>query len=352
MFNLKCLLALVLLISLSIVVGCSKAISMYDEGTAFLEEANYDKAIESLEIALELEPDHREAYISVTEAYYRRGRDYADKGSYNLAIKDYERAIQLYTGKQPTIVPSDFSFPLADVHRDIASVHFERGRELAEYGHFQGALDNYYRALQLNPGLSEAYEYAAHAEYMEGRAYIPPKTRQFGTNYAIVYYQRAIEYDTNHFAARFHLSKIYSLQAAAVQFGAIGLGSYNHNREKARELFSNYTLISTSASELSGEYQSDESSARQKYEAEGTILRVNGVVQSVSKTTDGVPFIRFGFAVQGDFGVQAQFHGREQHLLASLTRGREVEAICTRTGYSSGDVILQGCTPLGGFNIE
>ena len=161
-------------------------------------DGDYQEAIESLDKAIELDPDHADAYnnrgISYEElgdpqraiddyskaieldpdyamAYNNRGNSYDDLGEGHRAINDYDRAIELgpdcamaYSNRgvryaalgedQKAINDYDRAIELDP---DNTDAYNNRGNRYAALGQDQQAIDDYNRAIELDPDYTDAY---------------------------------------------------------------------------------------------------------------------------------------------------------------------------------------------------
>ena len=59
-----------------------------NRGIAYAEKGDYDRAIQDYDKAIKLNLDF-------AEAYFNRGLAYAEKGDYDRAIQDYDKASEL-----------------------------------------------------------------------------------------------------------------------------------------------------------------------------------------------------------------------------------------------------------------
>ena len=107
-----------------------EAVIHNNRGLAYGENGDYERAIEALTKAIELNPNY-------AIAYYNRGLAYGEKGDYERAIKDYSKTIDL----QP----------------DLAEAHYNRGEAYYERREFARSIENYSKAIDLQPDLAEAY---------------------------------------------------------------------------------------------------------------------------------------------------------------------------------------------------
>src|SRR5207253_2753955 len=63
-------------------------IAFYDRGTAYSQKGQFDHAIQDYNRAIGLNPDY-------ANAFYNRGLAYDEKGQFDLAIQDYNQAVSL-----------------------------------------------------------------------------------------------------------------------------------------------------------------------------------------------------------------------------------------------------------------
>src|SRR4030095_5969018 len=71
------------------------AIKSYEEATKYYDSYDNDKAIISLEKAIDKDPEFIEAYILLANVY-------VDKGAYEKAIDQYQKSIQINPNFYPT----------------------------------------------------------------------------------------------------------------------------------------------------------------------------------------------------------------------------------------------------------
>ena len=132
----------------------------YDLGLYDLAIANYDKAIQ-------LKPDY-------VNAYYNRGNVKGKLGQYFAAISDYDKAIQL----KPT----------------LAEAYNNRGVAKADLGQYFAAISDYDKAIQLKPDYADAYNTRGIAKTRLGQHFAAirdfDKTIQLEPDDADAYYNR------------------------------------------------------------------------------------------------------------------------------------------------------------------
>jgi lipoprotein NlpI len=112
-------------------------------GVAYRNKGNYDQAIQDFDKAIRLKPD-------IAEAFNNRGVTYDYKGDYELAIQDYNHVIKL--------------------RPDYAPAFNNRGLVYHEKGEYDRAIQDFDQAIRLKPGYAEAFEsrgsaYLARGDY-------------------------------------------------------------------------------------------------------------------------------------------------------------------------------------------
>lgn len=110
-------------------------------------------------------------------AFNNRGNAYADQRQYDLAIRDYARAIALapefaqahYNRGNAYVEIGDFDRAVADFDRAIslrprdAEAYYNRGLARAGKGELDAAIEDYTRAVTLDPGFADAWYNRANA---------------------------------------------------------------------------------------------------------------------------------------------------------------------------------------------
>lgn len=134
-----------------------------NRGLIYLNEGKNDIALRDFNKAIELKPDY-------AKAYNNRGTLFVNEKKYDEALKDFDRAVQL--------TPA------------IAGFHVGRGNALKNKNRIDEALAEYDKAISLKPDFSEAY-YARGGLFMN----------QGNNSQAIQEYTRAIELNPNYIEA-------------------------------------------------------------------------------------------------------------------------------------------------------
>ena len=107
----------------------SLAALFFSCGYALSKQKNFESSIKKYSISLEL---HEHA-----DAYNNRGLDYANLGKYDKAIEDFNKAIEL--------------------NPDLAVAYYNRGNTYVELGEYDRAIKDYDKAIELNKDYAVAY---------------------------------------------------------------------------------------------------------------------------------------------------------------------------------------------------
>ena len=137
---------------------------LYNRGTAYLKKGEYDLAIGDYDQAIQFKPDF-------VHALNNRGLAYIDKGEFDRAIRDYDQAIQLkpdyatafnnrgtaYSDK------GDYDRAIRDYDQviqfepDDAQAFYNRGNAYRHKGEYDSAIRDYDQAIQLKPDYAIAF---------------------------------------------------------------------------------------------------------------------------------------------------------------------------------------------------
>ena len=170
----------------------------YTLGSDQLEEGEYDEAIDSFSKAIELNPEH-------ADAYYRRGLAYFGKEDHNTAIADFSTAIELDADHFDAYFRRGIAYidrenhdaAIADFDKDIELTpdypysYYYRGYIYAIREDYDKAIANYDKAIELDPDNAKIKVFAAEAYAMRGYRYA--KANDY--NRAIADFERAVELD-------------------------------------------------------------------------------------------------------------------------------------------------------------
>ena len=160
-----------------------------NRGIAYGEKGEFDLAIKDFNKAIELKSDY-------AFAYNNRGAVYRDKGEYDQAIEDCNEAIRLkpdyaepYSNRGAAYRnKGDYDRAIKDYDMAIklkpnfVQAYYNRGLACHEKGDFDLAINDYGKAIKLNPKLFHPY-------YNRGNAYL----RKGDFDRAIKDYSKAIE---------------------------------------------------------------------------------------------------------------------------------------------------------------
>ena len=186
----------------------------WERGNRALQRGEYQLAINDYNKAIALRSDD-------ADAHYSRGLAYSEISDFHAAIRDYTRAIELnpddanphYNRGFAYSEISDFHAAIRDYTRaielnpDDADAHYSRGFAYSKISDFHAAIRDYTRAIELNPDDADAH-------YSRGFAY-----SEIGDLHAAIRdYTRAIELNPNdanpHYNRGFAYSEIGDLHAA------------------------------------------------------------------------------------------------------------------------------------------
>ena len=193
----------------------SNAIAFGNRGYAYANKGDYDRAITDYNKAIELDPKY-------VHAYNMRGMAYADhKKDYDRAITDYNKAIELdpkyvhaynNRGRAYADNKKDYDRAITDYNKAIeldpkyAYAYNNRGRVYAyNKKDYDRAITDYNRAIELDPKYVHAYN-------NRGSAYENKKD----ANRAIADYNKALALDPNNSFASDGLKRLQELKKQQV----------------------------------------------------------------------------------------------------------------------------------------
>ena len=176
-----------------------------NRGITSLREGNYDLAIRSYDKAIELKPDS-------IFAYNGRGRAYYEKGDYDRAVTNCTKAIKLkpdytdayYNRGMAYYEKDENARAIADhtkaikLQPDYTEAYYNRGRAYYENGDYDRTIVDYTKAIKLKPDYATAYNnrgvaYAKKGNYPYAIADYT-KAIELQPDYAEVYYNRGVAY--------------------------------------------------------------------------------------------------------------------------------------------------------------
>jgi protein O-mannosyl-transferase len=148
-----------------------KARPYINRGLAYQDKGNFDQAILDYNKAIEIKPNLAEAYIN-------RGLSYQDKGNFDQALLDYNKGIA--------------------IKPNLAEAYYNRGLAYQDKGNLDQAILDYNKAIEIKPEYADAY-------YNRGLVYQNKgnlnqtildcnKAIEINPEYADAYYNRGLAY--------------------------------------------------------------------------------------------------------------------------------------------------------------
>jgi tetratricopeptide (TPR) repeat protein len=151
---------------------------------------NLDDAIEYYTEVIQLDPEDSSI---VTAAYHQRGNARIEKRVIDSAIKDYNRVIEDYS-KAIELNPSDFR-----AYENLAEAYCQRGDAHYRRDNDDLAIKDYTKAIEMHPNYAEAFHgraiaYQSKGDYQEAINDLT-NTIHFNPDDVFVYCERGLVYD-------------------------------------------------------------------------------------------------------------------------------------------------------------
>jgi tetratricopeptide (TPR) repeat protein len=165
----------------------NSAIYYYNAGVTYQNQGRYDLAIKSYNKALNLNPKMSNARNNSLYAYISLANNYFQTKQYQLAAQNYKNAL--------------------NINSKMAEIHYNLGLAYNNLGQSQLAIKSYENALKINPALSEARNNL-------GSAYFNSGVQNFNKNQynqAIYCYKKSLVYDSNNADAYYNMGIAYNL---------------------------------------------------------------------------------------------------------------------------------------------
>ena len=146
-----------------------------NRGMAYMDKGQYDQAISDYNKALEINP-------KFAEAYYNRGIACGGKGHFDQAISSFNKALEInqkfaeaYSNRGITYrrkgqydqAISDYNKAL-EISPRYAEAYNNRGNAYGDKGQYDQAISDYNKALEISPRFAEVYSNRGRAYYLKG----------------------------------------------------------------------------------------------------------------------------------------------------------------------------------------
>ena len=203
--------------------------SYYNLALDNLAEDGFDSAIDNLNKAIELNPEH-------ADAYHERGRAYTYKNDYDKAIADFDRALELDPNDMDTEVLRAGAYALRGV------AYYEAGDYDSAIADFNGVIADLDKIIELDPNNADANILVANAYLVRGVAYYEEGDYDKAiADYeeAIADFERISELDPNNADVDVLVAGAYLVRGIAYH----EKGDYDSaiaDHDKAIELYPNY----------------------------------------------------------------------------------------------------------------
>lgn len=183
-----------------------------NSASQYVENHQYELAIENLKKALEYNPNDKEISEHIAELYYNLGRSYSDKQEYNVAIENYKKALEynadyktytnlatIYMKKGDWDNARDYLLKAIDItpNNDVAYIYINLGSVYDQKKQYDLAIEAFENAKKITPNNPVIYNGI-------GVVYIHKKEKQL----AIESFKKALAINPNYDLANFNLKNI------------------------------------------------------------------------------------------------------------------------------------------------
>jgi tetratricopeptide (TPR) repeat protein len=180
-------------------------IQLLIRGKTYLDNGDFNSAIQDYNKALEINPNY-------AEAHHGLGRAYEEKREFDSAIAEYNKVLEINPNSADIYLnrgnvyekKGDFDAAIAEYNKVLeinpnhTNAYYGLGDVYEKKGDFDRAIQDFSKALEIDPNYTEAY-------YGRGRAY--EEKREFDS--AIVEYNKVLEINPNYANAYLARGNVY-----------------------------------------------------------------------------------------------------------------------------------------------
>ncbi|MDD5065491.1 MAG: tetratricopeptide repeat protein [bacterium] len=193
----------------------SSAMLLVQEGNKLFEEKNYKAAIEKYNQALKMQPDFLEILVNL-------GNSYLETAVYPSAVLNYKKALEKEKNYFPALLGLERAYrnsgdvqnarkvseQLEKLKGQDPQLYYKLGLSLEANKKFNEAIEEYKKALQLNPGFKPAKNRLANAHYKKGVVLFNAKQYSESRDE----FQNALRYNPSFFDAQDKIDYLESLK--------------------------------------------------------------------------------------------------------------------------------------------
>jgi len=267
-------------------------------GNDYLDQGKFEKAIESFENAIIIDPNNADAYNNLGWVYNNELKKFA------MAIKNYKKAI--------IINPNN------------VNAYSNLGIAYENAGNIDKALENHKKAASLG--------HMGSQKWLKNRQKKPWWKRTWiWVVVVLVVVVRLIVVSTDNGGSS------SSRSGSSYSSGSVGGDSGSLKETANRSNVSSSPPVEVTASDLSSDFSSNQVAAEQRYNGK-TLIVAGATVRSITPRSNSI-------VVKVSNGIEASFTLDHKDALSQLKSGQripQIKGVCT--GYRYGNVILENCT--------